>query len=86
MLPNVEEWSGLPGIPGVSDPEPGVKQYIRSLFWEATKKGFLAGYKAGGSAVFNDLSSSLPKERVVEFNETDSSYGAEREFLKWERE
>ena len=77
----ITEWEG-------EADDPGVKQYIKSLFFDERKRGFLAGFLAGSSNCFNDviLHINVPKDKVLEWVETDAKIGAERAFQVWEKE
>lgn len=76
---SVERWHGKSGV----EPEPGVDQYVVGMLWDKEKAAYKAGYIAGSNAVFGEFVKDLPNDRVVEWNESDASIGAERSFNEW---
>jgi hypothetical protein len=65
----------LPSWNGIDD-QPGIKDFIVSLFRDERKRGYQAGFKQGYAY----------GHPVEEIDVVEASHYAEKEFLKWEKD
>lgn len=70
-----QEWEG-------EEDSPGVRYYVQSKLRDIKRLGYMKGYFDGAVGAFE----AATIEEDPAFSEEDNKIGAERDFLKWERD